>query len=1188
MHLKKLEIQGFKSFPEYTLIEFDKGMTAIVGPNGSGKSNVTDAIRWVLGEQSVKTLRGSKMEDVIFNGTQSRRAMNFAEVSMTLDNSDGILPVEYYEVQVTRRLYRSGESEYQINHVNCRMKDIQQLFMDTGLGKDGYSIIGQGRVDDILSTKSEDRRKVLEEASGIVKFKSRKEESERKLASAEQNLVRINDILDELSNQIGPLSEQAEKAKRYHTLYEEWKKDDIAVILHMIDRNKVFLDASADERKSLSDAIKAQEDLVLKIRSENRELTERSANLEEELETTRQERSDLTEQIHEINNQMVRLKERHDQLLLRIKSAEGSDEERLSEIARLEQEIAKNQEQIQKWAQEKENLGNELSSIETSYKALLDKMADSQAKQSELRKKIDRLTEEIFEARETVSSLSGDMMVKEARIKSLSEDRMLMIQERDEAKKKRDQADEDLKAGLTRAAEMASQLSEKQQEVAEERRKAKEFDADLEGKNRLLSNVDFSIKTLENLEKSREGYQESVRRLLSSTDKIPSLSNKVIGVLGELVKVDKEYETAIEIALGNAMHNVVTQNDRDASMLIDHLKENHLGRVTFLPIDSIRPRLLEENLLRDAKRSRGYIGLASELVETKPELRDIIENLLGRIVVVDTLDNGIAMAKAARYVYRVVSLSGDVVNPGGSLTGGSLNKKSANLLGRARELDDFRKKRGMLVREIAKMEAQRQDFDLKIKDLAREEMAMEEQLQNASLERIRIESAFTVADEDYKKTLERITTVETELEKISAAKLTSSSDLEEAKLVITEREDEIAELKEKMSASSEKNEQEQSDLEKMRGQISDLRVRVETVNGTLTATEERIRMFENEKKKNLDDQERMKQECQQARTDAEEIKKQFEEQANFKEGLKAEEEKFDQKIRGILQEKEELEGKLTGFIDHVTAATQKLSSLQSEQTRLESKLERYELEVDDCKNRLWENHELTYDNASEFRMEIENINSMTRRVNELRSQIKEIGAVNVNAVEEYQKINERYEFMCAQRDDIEKAKADLSKVIEDLIAEMKQQFLNHFSQINENFKTVFADLFNGGTAEILLENEEDVLNCGIDIKAQPPGKKLQSLSLLSGGERCLTAIALLFAILQLRPSPFCVLDEVEAALDDANVNRFTDFVRRYCVRSQFILVTHRKGTMEACDRMYGVTMQERGISKILSMRLSDM
>ena len=1188
MHLKKLEIQGFKSFPEYTLIEFDKGMTAIVGPNGSGKSNVTDAIRWVLGEQSVKTLRGSKMEDVIFNGTQSRRAMNFAEVSMTLDNSDGILPVEYYEVQVTRRLYRSGESEYQINHVNCRMKDIQQLFMDTGLGKDGYSIIGQGRVDDILSTKSEDRRKVLEEASGIVKFKSRKEESERKLASAEQNLVRINDILDELSNQIGPLSEQAEKAKRYHTLYEEWKKDDIAVILHMIDRNKVFLDASADERKNLSDAIKAQEDLVLKIRSENRELTERSASLEEELESTRQERSDLTEQIHEINNQMVRLKERHDQLLLRIKSAEGSDEERLAEITRLEQEIEKNQEQIQKWAQEKENLGNELSAIETSYKALLDKMADSQAKQSELRKKIDRLTEEIFEARETVSSLSGDMMVKEARIKSLSEDRMLMIQERDEAKKKRDQADVDLKAGLTRAAEMASQLSEKQQEVAEERRKAKEFDADLEGKNRLLSNVDFSIKTLENLEKSREGYQESVRRLLSSTDKIPSLSNKVIGVLGELVKVDKEYETAIEIALGNAMHNVVTQNDRDASMLIDHLKENHLGRVTFLPIDSIRPRLLEDNLLRDAKRSRGYIGLASELVETKPELRDIIENLLGRIVVVDTLDNGIAMAKAARYVYRVVSLSGDVVNPGGSLTGGSLNKKSTNLLGRARELDDFRKKRGMLVREIAKMEAQRQDFDLKIKDLAREEMAMEEQLQNASLERIRIESAFSVADEDYKKTLERITSVETELEKISAAKLTSSSDLEEAKLVITEREDEIAELKEKMSASSEKNEQEQSDLEKMRGQISDLRVRVESVNGTLSATQERIRMFENEKKKNLDDQERLKQECQQARVDAEEIKKQFEEQANFKEGLKAEEEKFDQKIRGILQEKEELEGKLTGFIDHVTAATQKLSQLQSEQTRLESKLERYELEVDDCKNRLWENHELTYDNASEFRMEIENINSMTRRVNELRSQIKEIGAVNVNAVEEYQKINERYEFMCAQRDDIEKAKADLSKVIEDLIAEMKQQFLNHFSQINENFKTVFADLFNGGTAEILLENEEDVLNCGIDIKAQPPGKKLQSLSLLSGGERCLTAIALLFAILQLRPSPFCVLDEVEAALDDANVNRFTDFVRRYCVRSQFILVTHRKGTMEACDRMYGVTMQERGISKILSMRLSDM
>ena len=1187
MHLKKLEIQGFKSFPEYTLIEFDKGMTAIVGPNGSGKSNVTDAIRWVLGEQSVKTLRGSKMEDVIFNGTQSRRAMNFAEVSMTIDNSDGKLPIEYYEVQITRRLYRSGESEYQINHVNCRMKDILQLFMDTGLGKDGYSIIGQGRVDDILSTKSEDRRKVLEEASGIVKFKTRKEEAERKLNAAEQNLVRINDILEELSNQIGPLSEQAEKAKKYHLLYDEWKKDDIAVILHMIDRNKVYLDGSAEERASLKKAIEDQENLVLKIRSENRELTERSAQLEEDIENTRQERSDITEKIHEINSQMLLLKERHDQLLVRIKAAEGSDDEQAAEIERLDKEIAESNEQIKKMTLEKDNLTHELEAVEQSHKALMEKMAGNQAKQTEFRRKIDILTEELFEAREMVSNLSGDMMVKDARIKSLSEDRMIMVSERDEAQTRRNQLDEDLKRVLKESAELATKVSDKQIELAEMRNKDDEMAADLEGKQRLLSNIDFSIKTLENLEKNREGYQESVRRLLSSADKDPRLSSKVIGILGELVKVDKEYETAIEIALGNAVHNVVTQNDRDASMLIDHLKHNHLGRVTFLPIDSIRPRLLEENFLRDAKRSRGYIGLASELVETRPELRDIIDNLLGRIVVVDELDNGIAMAKAAKYMYRVVSLAGDVVNPGGSLTGGSINKKAANLLGRARELEEMRKKKSTVNREIAKIEAQRQEFAQEIKEVAREQMAMEEKLQGTSLDQIRCESAFKTADDDYKKALERISTVEKELETISAAKLSSSKDLEEAKLVITEREDEIADLKEKVNNSSEKVEQEQSDLEKMRGQISDLRVRIEGVNGSIAATTEKISMFENDKTKKKEDSDRLKQECEQAKADVEKIKKDFEEQAAFKEGLKVEDEKFEQKIRAIILEKEELEGRLTGFIDNVTAATQKLSSLQSEQTKLESKLERYELEVDDCKNRLWENHELTYDNATEFRMEIENLGAMQKRINELRGQIKEIGAVNVNAVEEYQKINERYEFMCAQRDDIEKAKADLGKVIEDLIREMKQQFMDHFTQINENFKTVFADLFNGGTAEILLENEEDVLNCGIDIKAQPPGKKLQSLSLLSGGERCLTAIALLFAILQLRPSPFCVLDEVEAALDDANVNRFTDFVRRYCVKSQFILVTHRKGTMEACDRMYGVTMQERGISKILSMRLSE-
>jgi len=1187
MHLKKLEIQGFKSFPEYTLIEFDKGMTAIVGPNGSGKSNVTDAIRWVLGEQSVKTLRGSKMEDVIFNGTQSRRAMNFAEVSMTLDNSDGILPIEYYEVQITRRLYRSGESEYQINHVNCRMKDILQLFMDTGLGKDGYSIIGQGRVDDILSTKSEDRRKVLEEASGIVKFKTRKEESERKLNAAEQNLVRINDILNELSAQIGPLSEQAEKAKKYHLLYDEWKKGDIALILSMIDRNKVFLDASADERQSLADAIKVQEDLVLKIRSENRELTERSASLEEEIENTRQERSDLTEKIHEINSQMLLLKERHDQLLARIRAAEGSDEANASEIERLDEEIQESKEKIGKLEIEKSNLTGEQEATEKAYQALMDKLSSTQAKQSELRKKIDILTEEIYEAREMVSQLSGDMMVKEARIKSLSEDRMLMISERDEAQKRRTEADELLKKVLTETAELASSVSEKQIQMAEMRRKENEAAAELEKKQRLLSNTDFTIKTLEDLEKSREGYQESVRRLLASTDKDPRLSSKVIGILGELVKVDKEYETAIEIALGNAVHNVVTQNDRDASDLIEHLKTNKLGRVTFLPIDSIRPRMLEDNLLREAKRSRGYIGLASELVDTRSELRDIIENLLGRIVVVDTLDNGIAMAKSARYAYRVVSLAGDVVNPGGSLTGGSINRKGAGLLGRVRELEEIKKKRAMLDREIGKMEAEKQDFQLEVKEVAREQLALEEKLQSMSLDKIRVESIFGTADEDYKKALERISSVEKELETISAAKLSSTSDLEEAKQVITEREEEIAELKEKVESSSDTLEQDQIDLEKMRSGISDLRVRIETINGSMSALTEKIRMFENEKKKTTDDIERLKRECEQAKADCAQIKKDFEEQAVLKEAMKIEDEKFEQKIRTILQEKEELEGRLNGFIDNVTAATQKLSKLQQEQAKLESKLERYEIEVDDAKNRLWENHELTYDNATDFRMEIDNLPALQKRVNELRTKIKEIGPVNIDAIEEYKKQSERYEFMCAQRDDIEKAKADLLKVIEDLITEMKQQFMAHFTQINENFKTVFADLFNGGTAEILLENEEDVLNCGIEIKAQPPGKKLQSLSLLSGGERCLTAIALLFAILQLRPSPFCVLDEVEAALDDANVNRFTDFVRRYCVKSQFILVTHRKGTMEACDRMYGVTMQERGISKILSMRLSE-
>ncbi len=1187
MHLKKLEIQGFKSFPEYTLIEFDEGMTAIVGPNGSGKSNVTDAIRWVLGEQSVRTLRGGKMEDVIFNGTQSRRAMNYAEVSMTLDNSDGMLSIDYYEVQVTRRLYRSGESEYQINHVNCRLKDIISLFMDTGLGKDGYSIVGQGRVDDILSTRSEDRRKVLEEASGIVKYKVRKDEAERKLNASEQNLVRITDILNELSEQVGPLSVQAEKAKHYHRVYDEWKKLDVGILLHMIAKNQEILSESNMSEQSLKDAIKAQEDELLRLRNENRDLTQQSSDLEESLENTRQERSDLSEKIHELGSQMAVLLERKTSIEERIASFDENATNQ-EEVERLDEEIKQNQLKIEQWQKEKEKKESLLASKSETHQALLQKLSSSQQKQSELRRRMDKVSEDLYQSRDAMASLSTNVMVSDARVKALSQDRAILLDEKKTIADQVNEAEETSNQIMKEMSAIASELSSKQEELAGIRQDYQKHVGLLEEKERELSNAKYRIKVLSELEKGRDGYQESVRRLMGEADHNTYLSSKIIGVLGELIKVSKEYETAIEIALGASLHHVVTKDDRDASALIAHLKENRLGRVTFLPVETIKPRDLEMGYQSTAKGSVGYVGIASDLIDVDANLKDIVSNLLGRIVVTDNLDHALALAKKTSFSFRIVTLDGDCVHPGGSMTGGSLhNKNGTSLLGRARELQDTKERIGALEREISKLGAKGQDFEVSIKECGREQLAFEDRMNTFSMERMRADATLSKLIESREKLISKLSGVEKELEMISASKLSIAQDYEEAQIAVREREAELISLRDSISTSDDVNKESQDMIDAIRAEIGDIRVSVESISGSVAAMKEMIRMLGVEKQKNTDGIKRMQEERENAKRDVELIAKQYDEMALFRDHLKTEDDKLGAKVKSIMNEKDELEENLSGFIEKMTSGTQRLTSLQTEQSRLEAKLEKYVTDVDEWKNRLWEDHELTMDLASEYRMEIDNITPLQKKLSELKTELKNIGPVNIDAIDEYEKANERFTFMKKQKEDVEVAMANLNGVIEELVNEMKTQFLSHFKQINDNFKVVFSDLFNGGTAEILLENEDDVLSCGIEIKAQPPGKKLQSLTLLSGGERCLTAIALLFAILQLRPSPFCVLDEVEAALDDANVNRFTDFVRRYTAKSQFILVTHRKGTMEACDRMYGVTMQERGISKILSMRLSE-
>lgn len=1187
MHLKKLEIQGFKSFPEYTLIEFDQGMTAIVGPNGSGKSNVTDAIRWVLGEQSVRMLRGGKMEDVIFNGTQSRRAMNYAEVTMTLDNSDGKLGIDYTEVAVTRRLYRSGESEYQLNRVNCRLKDVLQLFMDTGLGKDGYSIVGQGRVDDILSTRSEDRRKVLEEASGIVKYKARKDEAERKLLSTEQNLVRITDILSELEGQLEPMREQAEKAKKYHKLYEEWKTLDISVSLHLIDRNQAFLQTAESEAQDLLSSIKEQEDALIDLRSKNRERSEASNQIEDELEERRLHVSQITERMHQAQNAIAVLQERKSQLEARMQSNTGEEDSARTEIERLAIEKQLQDKKITSLTLQKDKYLRELTTAEGKMAELMSTIDSAQKKLADVKKRMEDLQDELFEGKERAQLLAADLAIVEARKKSLQQDRLLLVNESDALVVQTEEAEAKQKSITNHLASSLQSLEKKKLELAQMKSRDKESADLLEEKTRALDNTRFRSKTLEELEKNREGYQEPVRRLLQSAEESPERKSAIVGVLGELIRVPKEYETAIEIALGQAVHNIVTPTSRDAADLISFLKAQHMGRATFLPIDVIRERDLEPGYQKTVAASKGFIGIASELITFPDNLKRIISNLLGRICVTDTLQNAMSIASQTGHSFRVVTLDGDVVNPGGSMTGGSIRKQGTGILGRARELETLAERSILLEKEILALRDDRESIVDEMKRLARDIVLLEEQTHTLSMEKVRADASLSQVVTDKEKISQRILLIDKEKNEIASRKMLITEDIKDNADELASCEKEIVVLRQSVLHADDQNRTVQEELDDLRDEINGLKISVGSIEESLRGAVEISERINREQSGVEDSLRRRKSEREDAAREIEDILMRDREQNARIETLREEETASLTTIKSLQMKKDEIEQEVAGYIDRLSSISGRLSSLQNEYTRIESRTERFSLEIDEIKNRMWEEHELTYDNAAPLRVTVENLTGSQKRLSELRGDIKDIGPVNLGAVEEFDRISDRYTFMQKQMSDIMQAKANLAGVINDLISEMREQFLEHFRQINENFKVVFSDLFNGGTAEILLEDQEDVLSCGIDIKAQPPGKKLQSLTLLSGGERCLTAIALLFAILQLRPSPFCVLDEVEAALDDVNVNRFTDFVRNYTEKSQFILVTHRKGTMEACDRMYGVTMQERGISKILSMRLGE-
>ena len=1180
MYLKSLEIVGFKSFPEKTVIEFNRGITAIVGPNGSGKSNITDAIRWVLGEQSVRTLRGDKMQDIIFSGTQSRRAMSYAEVSINIDNTDGKLPIDYSEIQVTRRLYRSGESEYLLNKTPCRLKDITSFFMDTGLGRNGYSIVGQGKVDDILSNKPEDRRRVFEEASGIVKYKTRKREAERRLEATEQNLVRIDDILAELSIQIDPLQEQSEKAKTYLRLHDTLRESEISLFLDTIRRSSGRMAECDSQIAALEEQIGKLSEEQQQLRATSQKQEEESRNLEEQIQNAQTQRMAIAEEVAELTTKQSVDRERITQIEARNAEAAAGRKEVEQRLSELEQERQSRSDKGANLVKIREKYEGELAGYETEITAIMQTLGDGEQAVAAARSRIEQLQELLYDKKEQAGQTRGQVGLIDRRIQTLEREIAAAISEKDQNALRIEET-EALLSELTRKEKARTDEQQSVSGLLDQARAAMEENTQgLEEKKLALSHREYRITTLEELERNRDGYSQAVRTIMSKK------WDGVIGTVGDLLKVAGKYEMAIETALGNAVQNLVAKDEKIASDVIQFLKDNRQGRATFMPLTTVRGRVFEDRMLQRASAMNGFEGVASDLVDAESRFDEIVRNLLGRILIVDSMDHALEMARAFSFTVRIITLEGEVLMPGGSITGGYSRSRVSGILGRAREIKRLHAEASALRTEIDALQGEAPSLENELLEAGREQEKLQKEQNDAGHARIREESRLTAQKDDATRLEGRISMLRAESEQLAEQRVSVLDEAAELDGDAASMEQEIASIRTELEQHETKNRDVQQQLDDLRETVSELRISIQSIVESLSSAQELRDRIDREMttlqgglRRQEEDRERGSREAERLETMIVEREKQKEEKMQSSAALL-------DTIQTLQARRTRLEEDRGGFASRMDTISSEMGRLQMERGRVESGKGRIEATIDEYRNRLWEEYELTYDTADGWPKELEKPEETARTVQDVKKNMRELGDVNLASIEEYTRVSERFSFMSAQRDDIQEAREKLNGVIREITEEMKTLFLEHFRIINENFRQVFSDLFSGGSAEVVLEDDSDVLECGIEIRAQPPGKKLQNLMPLSGGERSLTAIALLFAILKLRPTPFCVLDEIESALDDANIYMFTDYVQKYRDDSQFILVTHRKGTMEAAESIYGVTMQERGISRILSMKLA--
>ena len=1179
MYLKRLELQGFKSFADKTVLKFMPGITSVIGPNGSGKSNISDAIRWVLGEQSMKSLRGAKSLDIIFAGTQSRKSLGFAEASLVFDNEDGALPIEYAEVTVTRKIYRSGETGYFINKVPCRLKDIQELFMDTGIGKDGYSIIGQGKIDEILSNKSEDRRHIFEEAAGIVKYRARKEESEKKLEHTKLNLLRINDILSEIESNIDPLKIQADKAKKFLDLREELKSIEIGLFIYNIEKYKKDLEEVAEVNETIKANCNQEEGNLERIKALKEELKTQIDEIITKIESMQNIGFESQKEIEKLNSDINVANTRIENNKENAKRFEVEIEETTEKIKNLEEDIKQKQAKKENLKENKQKFEAELKEKEEELQKITSKLSEKELEIEKYKKQVEENTDQKYELQADISTQIANLENLEKRQKQIKQEIQANISELDATRLDKEEISKGFNEIDNKRKNVLVELDKIKETKEEANRKIKEFDTIINTVSNEIRMKESRYKFLLETEKEKEGYIKSVKALLQDCEKMKELGKGMHGVLANIISVPEKYETAIEMCLGASLQNIVTDTEEDAKKLIEHLKQNNLGRASFLPISSVKGKKIEK-----IKGKEDIIGIASDLVQFDKKYEQIILNLLGRTVIVENMDIAIKVAKKNGYSFRIITIEGDLINPSGAITGGAVAKKTVNILGRGREIEALQNEIKKLKIKLENIQKEKDQYLKQFDEVMSNVSELEKQLQQIEIIYATEKQKVVSIDENVQKVESRLNKLREELSNSEIQKEEINQKQNKDKEEIEKIDNQNEEYNLIITEFAELNKDNQKYIDDLNFDITNLKISVSSFDESENSINEISEMLKQDIENNKQSVENKVKQIEQIKNDNLELNKNIDNVKIEISKIQEQVENSGQTIEKLKQERIEKNQKLAIKENEITEKFSTIEDLKAQLVKVDVKKTKIEEDLNQVINKMWEEYELTPNSVSEYKKP-ENVSATQRRVNNLRADIRDLGSVNIDSINEYKALKERYDFMCEQRLDLENTMAKLRKMIQDMTITMKEQFKKQFEIINKNFGEVFRELFGGGKAELTLEDDENILECGINITVQPPGKKLQSMTLLSGGEKAFTAIALLFAILKINPAPFCVLDEIEAALDDVNVFRYAEYLKKFSQDTQFLVITHRKGTMEAADTVYGVTMEENGISKLLSMKL---